>query len=101
VAKKSLIARENKRVRTIKRFKDKRRILKDRIKKVSVSLTDRLEAQQQLQRLPRNASPIRHERRCGLCGRPRGVYRKFILCRICLRERLMCGEIPGGRKASW
>ena len=40
-------------------------------------------------------------RRCGLCGRPRAVYRKFRICRICLREKALLGEIPGMRKASW
>ena len=42
-----------------------------------------------------------HVRRCGLCGRPRAVYRKFGICRICLRERALLGQIPGMRKASW
>ena len=40
-------------------------------------------------------------RRCGLCGRPRAVYRKFGICRICLRNRALLGEVPGMRKASW
>jgi len=40
-------------------------------------------------------------RRCGLCGRPRAVYRKFGICRICLRLKALRGEIPGMRKASW
>lgn len=40
-------------------------------------------------------------RRCSLCGRPRAVYRKFGICRICLRERALKGEIPGMRKSSW
>jgi small subunit ribosomal protein S14 len=39
--------------------------------------------------------------RCNFCGRPRAVYRKFGICRICLRERAHVGEIPGMRKASW
>ena len=39
--------------------------------------------------------------RCGICGRSRAVYRKFGICRICLRERALLGEIPGMRKASW
>ena len=43
----------------------------------------------------------RLRRRCKLCGRPRAVYRKFGICRICLRERALLGEIPGMRKASW
>jgi small subunit ribosomal protein S14 len=40
-------------------------------------------------------------RRCSLCGRPRAIYRKFGICRICLRKKALLGEIPGMRKASW
>jgi small subunit ribosomal protein S14 len=40
-------------------------------------------------------------RRCALCGRPRAIYRKFGICRICLRKKSLLGEIPGMRKASW
>jgi len=43
----------------------------------------------------------RKVRRCGLCGRVRAVYRKFGICRICLREKALLGEIPGMRKSSW
>ncbi len=43
----------------------------------------------------------RRVRRCGLCGRVRAVYRKFGICRICLRAKTLRGEIPGMRKASW
>ena len=51
-----------------------------------------------------NAKPkftSRRVRRCQLCGRPRAVYRKFGICRICLREKAHLGEVPGMRKASW
>lgn len=44
---------------------------------------------------------VRSYRRCQMCGRPRAVYRKFQICRICLREHALLGEIPGMRKASW
>jgi len=44
---------------------------------------------------------VRGYRRCNMCGRPRAVYRKFGICRICLREMALLGEIPGMRKASW
>jgi small subunit ribosomal protein S14 len=44
---------------------------------------------------------VRGYTRCQMCGRPRAVYRKFQICRICLRERALVGEIPGMRKASW
>jgi small subunit ribosomal protein S14 len=44
---------------------------------------------------------VRAYTRCNMCGRPRAVYRKFGICRICLREMALMGEIPGMRKASW
>ncbi|MBC7360860.1 MAG: type Z 30S ribosomal protein S14 [Candidatus Aminicenantes bacterium] len=44
---------------------------------------------------------VRHRNRCRICGRPRGYYRKFDLCRLCLRELALKGEIPGIIKASW
>ena len=54
---------------------------------------------QKAQRPPKFKSRV--IRRCSLCGRPRAVYRKFGICRICLRERALKGEIPGMRKSSW
>jgi len=54
-----------------------------------------------LQRLPRNASPTRVRNLCALTGRSRGVYRKFKISRIKLRELALEGKIPGMRKASW
>jgi small subunit ribosomal protein S14 len=54
-----------------------------------------------LQKRPRNESPIRIRNRCQLCGRGRGTLRKFGLCRICLRQATMRGDVPGLRKASW
>lgn len=101
MAKKSMIARETKRVCCVKKYTDKRKQLKSCIKSTAVDLDERRQAQELLQKMPRDASPMRHNRRCQLCGRPHAVYRKFALCRICLREALVYGEIPGGRKASW
>ncbi|MCI4445070.1 MAG: type Z 30S ribosomal protein S14 [Candidatus Aminicenantes bacterium] len=51
------------------------------------------------QRKPKFA--IRHRNRCRICGRPRGYYRRFDLCRLCLRDLALKGEIPGITKASW
>ncbi len=65
------------------------------------SEAERMEAQEKLQKLPRNASPARLQRRCRITGRPHAVYRKFGLSRIKLRELAMRGEVPGVRKASW
>jgi small subunit ribosomal protein S14 len=44
---------------------------------------------------------VRKKRRCRICGRPKGYYRKFDMCRLCLRELALRGEIPGVVKASW
>jgi small subunit ribosomal protein S14 len=96
-----MIAREAKRARTVARFAAKRAQLKETIADVNVSDEERWEAQIALQKLPRNASPVRQQRRCQLTGRPHGVYRKFGLCRNKLREAAMRGDVPGLVKSSW
>jgi small subunit ribosomal protein S14 len=101
MAKTSMIEREKKRIKTVAKYANKRAELKARIKDLSLSPEERMVAQQQLQKLPRDASPIRVQRRCRLTGRPHAVYRKFGLCRNKLRETAMRGEVPGLRKASW
>lgn len=101
MAKSSMIAREVKRTKTVAKYAKKREELKAIIKDVNISYEDRMEAQQQLQKLPRDASPSRGRRRCSITGRPHGVYRKFALCRNKLREHTMRGDVPGLRKASW
>ena len=101
MAKKSLIAREHKREKLIAKFQTVRAELNKNAKDESKSFAERMVAQSKLQALTRNSAAIRHRRRCRMCGRPRGVYRKFGLCRIHLREALMRGDVPGGRKSSW
>lgn len=101
MAKKSMIAREQKRARTTAKYADKRRQLKAIIASVNASDEERWEAQQKLQQLPRDASPVRQRRRCRITGRPHGVYRKFGLCRNKLREAAMRGDVPGLVKSSW
>lgn len=101
MAKSSMIAREVKRTKTVAKYAAKREELKAKIKDANVSYEERMEAQQQLQKLPRDASPSRGRRRCSITGRPHGVYRKFALCRNKLREHTMRGDVPGLRKASW
>jgi small subunit ribosomal protein S14 len=101
MARKSIIEREKKRERLVKKFAEKRAELKAIIVDVNASDDDRWEAQLKLQGLPRNASPVRVRSRCFLTGRPRGVYRKFGLGRNKLREATMRGDVPGLRKASW
>lgn len=101
MAKKSIVARELKRARTAQKYAAKHAELKAKIKSVKTSEEDLALALEQLQKLPRNASPARQVRRCRLTGRPRGSYRKFGLGRNKLREAAMRGDIPGLVKASW
>jgi small subunit ribosomal protein S14 len=101
MAKKSMVARENKRARTVAKYAEKRAKLKETIADVNATDDARWEAQIALQKLPRNASPVRQQRRCQITGRPHGVYRKFGLCRNKLREAAMRGDVPGLVKSSW
>jgi small subunit ribosomal protein S14 len=101
MAKKSMIAREDKRTKTVEKYSSQRKELKAIIQSTDSSEEDVWNAQQKLQSLPRDASPCRQRRRCRLTGRPHGVYRKFGLCRNKLREIAMRGDIPGLVKASW
>ena len=101
MAKKSMIARENKRAKTVARYAAKRAALKAILRDENASDDDKWEAQVKLQKLPRNASPVRQQRRCQLTGRPHAVYRKFGLCRNKLREAAMRGDVPGLVKSSW
>lgn len=101
MAKKSMVAREVKRQKTVARFAAKRAELKKIIASPNSSDEDRRDALAKLQKLPRNASPSRLTNRCNLSGRPKGYYRKFGLGRNKLREQTMSGNIPGLSKASW
>lgn len=94
-------AREAKRAKTVAKFAEKRTQLKAIINAPGSSDDERWEAQVALQGLPRDASPSRQRRRCQITGRPHGVYRKFGLSRIQLREAAMRGDVPGLKKASW
>lgn len=100
MAKKSMIARENKRIKAIARNANKRSEILTKMKNTR-DLEQRLELQSKLSKLPVNSSKVRHVKRCLQCGRPKGVYRKFALCRICLRNNLNVGNIPGAKKSSW
>jgi len=100
MAKLSLINREQKRRDTVKKFADKRTELLAIVNNQKLAPEERYEARLKLQKLPRNASPVRLRNRCKLTGRPRGVFRKFGLARGKLRDIAMRGEIPGVIKAS-
>ena len=89
MARKSVIARERKRERLVARYAEKRAQLKAEGN------------YEELDKLPRNASPVRLHNRCRLTGRPKGYMRRFGICRVQFREMALNGKIPGVRKASW
>ncbi len=95
-----MLAREAKRANLVKKYAERRKALKVIIKS-SNDFEAIMEAQVKLAKLPINSNPVRHSTRCQQCGRPHAVYRKFGLCRICLRQQLMTGNVTGGRKSSW
>ena len=101
MAKKSMIARENKRTKLVKQHADKRAALKKTIASEEVGFDEKMEAVTALQKLPRDSSPARQRNRCRITGRPHGYYRKFGLSRNKLREAAMRGDVPGLVKASW
>ena len=101
MAKKSMVQRELKREKLVKKYAAKRAELKAIIRNVNSSDEERIAAQTKLNAMPRDASPSRQRNRCAITGRPHGVYRKFGLGRNKLREAAMNGEIPGLTKSSW
>ncbi len=101
MAKTSMIAREQKRLKLIKKYQAKRAALKEIIRNPNSTDEEREQAQVKLQKLPRNSSRSRYTNRCRLTGRPHGYYRKFGLSRNQLRQAMMRGDVPGLVKASW
>ncbi len=95
-----MLMRELKRQKLVAKYKERRDELKETIKS-STDFQVIMECQAKLAKLPVNSNPVRHSTRCQSCGRPHAVYRKFNLCRICLRKELMSGNVTGGRKSSW
>lgn len=101
MAKTSMVNRETKRLKLAAKFAAKRAVLKAVISSVTATDEEKWDAQIKLQKQPRDASPARQRRRCQITGRPHGVYRKFGISRIKLREHAMKGDVPGLTKASW
>lgn len=95
-----MLAREQKKGLLVEKYRTRRAELKDLIKS-STDFEVIMETQAKLAKLPVNSNPVRHSTRCQQCGRAHAVYRKFGLCRICLRQQLMTGNVTGGRKSSW
>ena len=101
MAKKSMIAKNEQRKEIVARYAERRAELKKIIKNPNTSDEDRIEAQLELNRQPRDASPVRVRNRDAADGRPRGYLRKFGLSRVRVREMAHRGELPGVRKSSW
>src|SRR6186713_833824 len=101
MAKTNMVEREKRRAKIVKKYAAKRAQLKELIRSPRTSPEKRAEAQAKLQSQPRDASASRQRSRCQITGRSRGVYRKFGLARVKIREVANRGEIPGLSKASW
>lgn len=101
MAKTSMVEREKRREGVAKKYAAKRAKLKEAIRNPRSSPDERAAAVAGLQKLPRDASPSRGRKRCSITGRSRGVYRKFGLGRVKIRETVNRGELPGVSKASW
>lgn len=101
MAKKSAINKQKRREKLVLRYAAKREEFKRRSRDMSLSAEDRQAAREQLAKLPRNSSPVRLRTRCIVSGRPRAVYKKFMLSRIAFRELALEGKLPGIMKASW
>lgn len=89
MAKKSVIAREAKRQKLVNKYADLRKQLKEEGR------------WDELDKLPKNSSPVRLHNRCQLTGRPKGYMRKFGICRVVFRKMANEGKLPGVTKASW
>ena len=101
MAKSCMVEREKKRMKLIKQHAEKRARLKAIMLDGSATPEEKWQAQEALQKLPRDSSPARLTHRCRVTGRPHGVYRKFGLGRNHLRKVAMQGHVPGLKKASW
>ncbi|MDH3499135.1 MAG: 30S ribosomal protein S14 [Acidimicrobiia bacterium] len=101
MAKKSMIAKNNKRARLVAQYADRRAELTAVIKDPAASLDAKRDAYKALAKLPRDSSKTRYRNRCGVSGRPRAYLRKFGMSRIAVRELAHLGELPGIKKASW
>jgi small subunit ribosomal protein S14 len=101
MAKKSKVARNEHRKSVVERYAARRAELKEIIRRPGTSEDERLAAQRELRRQPRDASATRVRNRDSVDGRPRGHLRKFGLSRIRLREQAHTGFLPGVRKSSW
>ena len=101
MAKKSILARESKRTKLVEQYKARRDELRKQVVNPSLSEDEREDARFKLSKLPRDSSPCRLSRRCGVTGASRSVYRKFQMNRITFRKMALEGLLPGVTKSSW
>jgi len=101
VAKKSMVAKNERRKRLVEQYKVRREELLKIIKDPEASTDDKLDAYEKIAKMPRDASPVRVRNRCGVNGRPRGYLRRFNMSRVQLRELALQGKVPGVTKSSW
>jgi len=101
MAKKSSVEKNNKRMRMVELYKERRAVLKKATVDLSLTLEERMAAQAKLSDLPKNSSAVRVRNRCSQTGRARGYLRFFGVSRIVFRELASAGLLPGVRKASW
>ena len=101
MAKVSMVNREKRREKLVRKYAKKRAELKAIVADPDIGFEEKQAAIFALQKLPRDSSPVRQRNRCAISGRPRGFYRKFGLGRNKLRDAAMRGDVPGLRKASW
>ena len=101
MAKKSKVVKNIHRQKLVDKYKNKRKELLTIVKSPKTSIDEKRLAYMKLEKLPRDANPIRLRNRCEVTGRPRGFYRRVKLSRIALRELAASGQIPGMTKASW
>ena len=101
MAKQSSIQKNLNRKNIVSKYSNRRSALKQKIMQKNLTIEERFKLQSKLNDLPRDSANIRVRNRCELTGRTRGVYRKFGLSRIKLRELTMSGSLPGVVKSSW
>lgn len=101
MARLSILVREMRRQKAAEKARNSRNELREMVKDADLSYEKKSEVVEKLNKKPRDESPIRIQRRCRSCGRSRAVYRKFGLCRLCLRIAAMRGDVPGLLKSSW
>lgn len=101
MAKTSQVLRDQRRQKLIAKYAEKRAALRQKLKDPSLSIDEKLAAQDALSKLPRNSCPTRLNRRCAMSGRSKSYYRKFGISRIALRDLALRGQLPGMRKSSW